>query len=127
MAGFFLKPREFQDRLDLVPHVDRFQPHRRPAKKDVLAYGCLAVEAQRHVQQRLAAAVHAHPAGGWRIDAVEYSKQCRLPGAVTRSEEHTSELQSLMRISYAVFCLKKKKHILIYLTDKINTMKIQTN
>src|SRR3546814_5311820 len=31
----------------------------------------------------------------------------RLPG--WRSEEHTSELQSLMRISYAVFCLKKKK------------------
>src|SRR3546814_3674130 len=30
--------------------------------------------------------------------------------AVVRSEEHTSELQSLMRISYAVFCLKKKKH-----------------
>src|SRR3546814_1115689 len=29
-------------------------------------------------------------------------------GAVLRSEEHTSELQSLMRISYAVFCLKKK-------------------
>src|SRR3546814_1540212 len=34
------------------------------------------------------------------------------PGACQcgRSEEHTSELQSLMRISYAVFCLKKKKH-----------------
>src|SRR3546814_8998065 len=31
-------------------------------------------------------------------------------GVVDRSEEHTSELQSLMRISYAVFCLKKKKH-----------------
>src|SRR3546814_3548952 len=30
--------------------------------------------------------------------------------AFFRSEEHTSELQSLMRISYAVFCLKKKKH-----------------
>src|SRR3546814_6862954 len=30
--------------------------------------------------------------------------------AVTRSEEHTSELQSLMRISYAVFCLKKKTY-----------------
>src|SRR3546814_9145453 len=29
----------------------------------------------------------------------------------TRSEEHTSELQSLMRISYAVFCLKQKKNI----------------
>src|SRR3546814_1650385 len=39
-----------------------------------------------------------------------------------RSEEHTSELQSLMRISYAVFCLKKKK------TNKIqqNTKKTQT-
>src|SRR3546814_4152255 len=39
------------------------------------------------------------------------------PAAIlfTRSEEHTSELQSLMRISYAVFCLKKKKklHILL--------------
>src|SRR3546814_1587568 len=34
-----------------------------------------------------------------------------LAGAASaRSEEHTSELQSLMRISYAVFCLKKKKH-----------------
>src|SRR3546814_19080378 len=32
----------------------------------------------------------------------------RMPCS-TRSEEHTSELQSLMRISYAVFCLKKKK------------------
>src|SRR3546814_4693420 len=32
-------------------------------------------------------------------------------GGASRSEEHTSELQSLMRISYAVFCLKKKKHI----------------
>src|SRR3546814_8616882 len=31
------------------------------------------------------------------------------PGVGSRSEEHTSELQSLMRISYAVFCLKKKK------------------
>src|SRR3546814_2256105 len=31
---------------------------------------------------------------------------------LARSEEHTSELQSLMRISYAVFCLKKKKKIL---------------
>src|SRR3546814_8729991 len=32
----------------------------------------------------------------------------RPPGRGSRSEEHTSELQSLMRISYAVFCLKKK-------------------
>src|SRR3546814_4967198 len=34
----------------------------------------------------------------------------RLRGRQLRSEEHTSELQSLMRISYAVFCLKKKNN-----------------
>src|SRR3546814_7768645 len=33
-----------------------------------------------------------------------------MPDGEARSEEHTSELQSLMRISYAVFCLKKKTH-----------------
>src|SRR3546814_3558702 len=38
-----------------------------------------------------------------------------------RSEEHTSELQSLMRISYAVFCLKKKKH-----NEHTNTNKYTT-
>src|SRR3546814_9016780 len=35
----------------------------------------------------------------------------------SRSEEHTSELQSLMRISYAVFCMKKKKNNTINCTD----------
>src|SRR3546814_2389121 len=34
-----------------------------------------------------------------------------------RSEEHTSELQSLMRISYAVFCLKKTYHLFTYFTS----------
>src|SRR3546814_5263470 len=34
--------------------------------------------------------------------------------AIGRSEEHTSELQSLMRISYAVFCLKKNNHTIIH-------------
>src|SRR3546814_8654736 len=34
---------------------------------------------------------------------------CQIAFGCLRSEEHTSELQSLMRISYAVFCLKKKK------------------
>src|SRR3546814_4601390 len=38
-------------------------------------------------------------------------------GSVVRSEEHTSELQSLMRISYAVFCLKKKKERLYVLNS----------
>src|SRR3546814_2166028 len=47
----------------------------------------------------------------------------------TRSEEHTSELQSLMRISYAVFCLKKKtntKNKTIHDKTKINNTKIDT-
>src|SRR3546814_4109135 len=35
-------------------------------------------------------------------------------GEYGRSEEHTSELQSLMRISYAVFCLKKKRQMILY-------------
>src|SRR3546814_1449907 len=38
--------------------------------------------------------------------------------AYGRSEEHTSELQSLMRISYAVFCLKKKKTAHNHITNK---------
>src|SRR3546814_10585456 len=40
-----------------------------------------------------------------------------------RSEEHTSELQSLMRISYAVFCLKKKKTTKIILKQTTNSKK----
>src|SRR3546814_5655383 len=39
----------------------------------------------------------------------EQTDQQSVAVAAARSEEHTSELQSLMRISYAVFCLKKKK------------------
>src|SRR3546814_8113114 len=53
------------------------------------------------------------------------SRQCigsvRTAAAYHRSEEHTSELQSLMRISYAVFCLKKKKnreHNVLHEQDK---------
>src|SRR3546814_5202857 len=45
--------------------------------------------------------------GDGYLDIVESDSENELK--VTRSEEHTSELQSLMRISYAVFCLKKKK------------------
>src|SRR3546814_2016983 len=40
-----------------------------------------------------------------QVEIVDQHIQARVP---PRSEEHTSELQSLMRISYAVFCLKKK-------------------
>src|SRR3546814_10494938 len=53
-----------------------------------------------------------------RFDGVRFGYRCENPENLIdlykrsrgeRSEEHTSELQSLMRISYAVFCLKKKK------------------
>src|SRR3546814_5526546 len=47
-------------------------------------------------------AVEHHAAGAGLQEPGQAAQQCR-------SEEHTSELQSLMRISYAVFCLKKKK------------------
>src|SRR3546814_7934070 len=52
----------------------------------------------------------------------DHGQKCELRRArpsCHRSEEHTSELQSLMRISYAVFCLKKKK--------KTRQLKINTN
>src|SRR3546814_3131388 len=66
--------------------------------------------------------VEARPLGGGRARVSLRSVDHRLnvafrsargsdtgSGSRQRSEEHTSELQSLMRISYAVFCLKKKK------------------
>src|SRR3546814_18080322 len=43
------------------------------------------------------------------VDLIDVRLRAGRPVRVLRSEEHTSELQSLMRISYAVFCLKKKK------------------
>src|SRR3546814_2040315 len=43
--------------------------------------------------------------------AVQRPREQKAADDGDRSEEHTSELQSLMRSSYAVFCLKKKKHI----------------
>src|SRR3546814_5648011 len=45
--------------------------------------------------------------------AERVARKAEQPG---RSEEHTSELQSLMRISYAVFCLKKKKRTIKIIT-----------
>src|SRR3546814_4264468 len=55
-----------------------------------------------------------------------YSDQ-QLHGDCSRSEEHTSELQSLMRISYAVFCLKKKKTTINNCTEEVHNTSEQTN
>src|SRR3546814_7117059 len=50
------------------------------------------------------------PAAAADQDAAGFEHlHCLMQYLAARSEEHTSELQSLMRISYAVFCLKKKK------------------
>src|SRR3546814_3111191 len=63
------------------------------------------------VEQEPAAVVHRHD-----LEHDAFAVAQELPG---RSEEHTSELQSLMRISYAVFCLKKKnnKHHISKIND----------
>src|SRR3546814_2600210 len=60
--------------------------------------------AQENVAVPLELAGHADPFGRAQAELEAVGL-----GHRTRSEEHTSELQSLMRISYAVFCLKKKK------------------
>src|SRR3546814_7069647 len=53
------------------------------------------------------------------IEVAGFVRMRRVPvNESERSEEHTSELQSLMRISYAVFCLKKKKYTITYMHTK---------
>src|SRR3546814_2127328 len=78
--------------LELADDNIRFFDHRREhARTDWDNHGLPREEWEQLLKQ---AARLADAAGHWRFSA--------------RSEEHTSELQSLMRISYAVFCLKKK-------------------
>src|SRR3546814_2642623 len=64
---------------------------------------------QRAVGPRRRADTDARPAARRRQRRAPRAAR-PADGIDARSEEHTSELQSLMRISYAVFCLKKKKH-----------------
>src|SRR3546814_9248376 len=88
----------------LFPYTTLFRSHRlrdRRARQVALAVaGAQAV--RRDVRRLHVGQVVAAEVGDRKLpeDVVEHG----------RSEEHTSELQSLMRISYAVFCLKKKKH-----------------
>src|SRR3546814_7364155 len=74
---------------------DRFLD--RPARHDRRLPRHAALFGARQADRTRAGAGAAAPRGADRADAA------------ARSEEHTSELQSLMRISYAVFCLKTKK------------------
>src|SRR3546814_1936487 len=85
-------------------------------------FGQVAIEAAPGKTQQVPARLAGHSFTAWLPDNVQTISGDNLEtliagpggGAVLaqvgdRSEEHTSELQSLMRISYAVFCLKKKK------------------
>src|SRR3546814_1947104 len=58
-------------------------------------------------QERKAEELMSHNLSG-SADVKDIARSCRI-----RSEEHTSELQSLMRNSYAVFCLQKKKNFIL--------------
>src|SRR3546814_8153124 len=63
--------------------------------------------------------------GERRLAVVDMRDDAEIADVILRSEEHTSELQSLMRISYAVFCLKNKIQIHTYETTlHINNRKL---
>src|SRR3546814_2254402 len=74
------------------------------------------LEESKHLRQLVAVAAGRYGRAFNRLSSKDATTQRNLEevagelwAALSRSEEHTSELQSLMRISYAVFCLKKKK------------------
>src|SRR3546814_2870423 len=80
--------------LPFAPRVECFALHHGLRRRGKFTRCCLPVIAARLARQR-------------PLDPP--ATMLAATDAVDRSEEHTSELQSLMRISYAVFCLKKKK------------------
>src|SRR3546814_3843028 len=106
----------------LFPSPARFRsvPRRNALAQAAAGAGLPAVrrtDAAAHGQERRVLVLFALPGLQGRVaDRVPDGPAQRTAQAVRcRSEEHTSELQSLMRISYAVFCLKKK-HIQRYTT-----------
>src|SRR3546814_9769235 len=81
---------------------------------DVLALGRLLAQEHAHeASLKMCGSSDGRQLGGARRCRQQGSRLMQTPlcdrQAVRRSEEHTSELQSLMRISYAVFCLTQKK------------------
>src|SRR3546814_9688870 len=86
--------------------------HQYPGQEDGVAQRRAGSESRRRCACRLEPGEYAATPMGGCCDVVDVMRERCTPatqGAMPwRSEEHTSELQSLMRISYAVFCLKKK-------------------
>src|SRR3546814_11284807 len=93
----------------LFPYTTLFRSVRaRRGVRPVPGAARAARPAGRHALRRRAADARSRPRAGGRAEAAGRRRAVARPRAEDRSEEHTSELQSLMRISYAVFCLKKK-------------------
>src|SRR3546814_8735986 len=93
----------------LFPYTTLFRSPSLAAVPDFILASPPAARRQFPGLKALAAArLHQADAGG-RHGAQDLDDLLHLLRS-RRSEEHTSELQSLMRISYAVFCLKNKKH-----------------
>src|SRR3546814_8737855 len=95
---------------EIAPRIDRFDKNDRRETLDHRAHhrrepDRAAAEDRDTRSRRTGERVH-HPARARLETAAERPEQFERD--LRRSEEHTSELQSLMRISYAVFCLKKK-------------------
>src|SRR3546814_2859295 len=94
-----------------MPHGD----FRRGAAHEIhradLAADCLDIEIAHCASLPSASASNARLPRRFHSASMSPASSPRpRPARSSRSEEHTSELQSLMRISYAVFCLKKKKN-----------------
>src|SRR3546814_21018167 len=85
----------------LFPYTTRFRSEGGQGKRSFTGSNSGPQERHRRISEFLPF-VHGAP------PCIRVAGGLDVAGAV-RSEEHTSELQSLMRISYAVFCLKKKK------------------
>src|SRR3546814_9855851 len=81
---------------------------------EIVESGRTAVETlDQHHQQLAVHQVEAIAVDRQQLHCLARQRSGNLAVAPHRSEEHTSELQSLMRISYAVFCLKKKNLFII--------------
>src|SRR3546814_4164451 len=102
--------------FNLFPHKTVLENVTMP---QVLAKGVKPAEARERAMKYLemvgmvekTAAKPAQLSGGQKQRVAIARALALQPKIMLRSEEHTSELQSLMRITYAVFCLKKKKQI----------------
>src|SRR3546814_2592305 len=94
----------------LFPYTTLFRSRRRRARsaREDRPRRQVALLAVRHREHRR-----------WRAEHRPDRLRCDAARAPGRSEEHTSELQSLMRISYAVFCLKKKKRKITHITTRM--------